>query len=109
MAANEIHKGDIGTVFEVTVKDGDTVVDVSSASTEGSKKIRFSKPGGTVVEETATFSSNGTDGKIRYVTIADDLDTAGVWKWQAYVVLSSGTWNSDVKEFTVHPNLEVSA
>ncbi len=29
MAANEIHLNDIGTVFELTMMDGDAVVDIS--------------------------------------------------------------------------------
>lgn len=32
MAANEIHVNDIGTVFTVTIKDGSSAVNISTAS-----------------------------------------------------------------------------
>ena len=34
MAANEIHLNDIGTQFLLTVKDGSSAVDISSATTK---------------------------------------------------------------------------
>ena len=43
MSANEIHLNDIGTKFLVTVKDGSSVVNVSTAST---KQIIIKKPSG---------------------------------------------------------------
>jgi len=103
MAEDEIHKGDVGTVFEVTLKDGASIVDVSGAST---KQIIFKKPNGGTVEKDADFVTDGQDGKLKYTTLADDLDVIGVWKLQAYVVISgSGDWKSDVGEFTVYDNL----
>ncbi len=52
MAANEIHLNDIGTVFELTMMDGDAVVDISSAT---NMEIKFQKPGppGTTGTKTA--------------------------------------------------------
>ena len=43
MPANEIHQNDIGTIFKVTVKDGDSAVDISSATSGSSKTIIFKK------------------------------------------------------------------
>ena len=103
MAANEIHKGDIGTVFVVTVQDGSSAVDVSGATT---KQVLFRKPDGTVVANDAEFTTDGTDGKIQYTSVADDLDTVGQWHIQARVTLPAGTWRSDVGVFQVHENLE---
>ena len=34
MAANEIHVDDVGTKFIVTIKDGDTAINVSAATTK---------------------------------------------------------------------------
>ena len=68
MSANEIHVGDIGTVFEVTVKDGEDVVDVSSATT---RQLIFKSKDGAVLTKTAVLVTDGTDGKIKYTTIAD--------------------------------------
>ena len=41
MAANEIHINDVGTKFLVTVTDGTSAVNISSAST---KQLIFKKP-----------------------------------------------------------------
>ena len=102
MAANEIHLNDIGTIFEITVQDDGAVVDISGATT---KEIIFKKSRGDVVTKAAVFSSDGTDGRMKYVTVANDLDERGQWELQAHVVLASGDWRSDVDVFTVHPNL----
>lgn len=102
MAANEIHKDDIGTVFTLTVKDGSAVVNVASAS---SKLIKFRKPGGVIISKTAEFVTDGTDGKIKYTAIAGDLDQSGPWTFQAVLTFASGTWSSDIHKFTVYPNL----
>ena len=104
MGINEIRKGDIGTVFERTIKDGDVVIDISSASP---LQIIFQKPDdGAFVTQTAVFTTNGTDGKLRYVTLLDDLDEIGVWQWQAKITLGGGTWKTDILDFQVHENLE---
>jgi hypothetical protein len=98
----EIHLGDIGTVFEITLKDCDTPVNVSTATT---KQIIFQKPDKTNLTKTATFSTDGSDGKIRYVTVASDLSVKGTWKIQAKVVMPSGTWSSNIETFKVYENL----
>lgn len=101
MSANEVHVGDIGTIFELTVMDGASVVDVSTATT---KEIVFRKPDGTTATKTATFTTNGSDGKIRYATVANDLDKHGTWKVQAHIIMPTGEWRSDMSEFTVYTN-----
>ena len=102
MAADEIHVGDIGTSFERTIKDGSTVVDVSGATT---KEIKIKASGGSTKTFAASFKTDGIDGVITYVTVADDLDVKGLWEIQAHVVLSSGDWNSDIGTFEVHENI----
>lgn len=102
MAANEIHVGDIGTVFLGTVMDGSSVVDVSGATT---KQLFFKKPDDTVLTKTAAFTTDGSDGKIQYASIAADLDIAGWWNWQGKLILPGGTWRTDVHRFQVHVNL----
>lgn len=103
MAGEEIHKGDIGTVFEVTVKDDEIAVDISGVSV---KKLKFVKPGKTVVVQDAVFKTDGTDGILTYTTIADDLNAAGAWSVQAYIEWAAG-WkgHSDVLDFDVHGNV----
>jgi hypothetical protein len=102
MAANEIHYGDIGTVFERTIVDGTTPVDVSSASV---KQLLFSKPSGMLLTKAAVFTTDGTDGKVRYTTIAGDLDTLGWWHLQVHIEMPGGKWSSDIDAFEVHGNV----
>ena len=100
----KIHKGDIGTKFKVKIVDDDTglPIDTSSATT---KTIKFQLPDLSVVEKTADFSTNGNDGYIEYITIADDLSQAGRWKIQGFVIDSGFENSSEVSEFLVHKNL----
>jgi hypothetical protein len=102
MAANEIHLEDIGTVFEVTLMDGDVIVDLTGASVQS---IVFLLPDKSTLQKTSVFKTDGSDGIIQYVTIADDLSQVGKWKLQAVVQLATGTWSSDISEFKVHDNL----
>jgi len=102
MAANEIHVDDVGTQFLLTIMDGSAAVDISSAST---KQIIIKKPSGTKMTKSATFSSDGSDGKIYYSSIADDLDETGSYKLQGKVIISDGTFYTDITTFKVHRNL----
>ncbi len=102
MASGEIHVNDIGTVFRVEIKNASgAVVNISGAT---SKNIYFQKPDGTVVTETGSFTTDGTDGLIQYTTLVTDLDQGGLWSYQAKVELASGTWSSDVIYFDVFAN-----
>jgi len=101
---DEVRKDDIGTVFERQIKDGSTIVDISSGT---ALQIIFEKPDGTLVTQTAVLSGSGTDGKLRYVTLSGDLDEIGLWKWQARVTVDSGgPWKTNIRDFQVHENLE---
>lgn len=99
----EVHVDDVGTALIVTIVDcnGDAIN--ISAATE--KKIKLTLPDLSVVEKTAEFSSDGTDGKIQYTTVADDLSQAGRWKIQGFIVDSGFENNSEVAEFKVYSNL----
>ena len=100
--ASEIHVDDVGTQFLLTIMDGSAAVDISSAST---KQIIIKKPSGTKMTKSATFSSDGSDGKIYYSSIADDLDETGSYKLQGKVIISDGTFYTDITTFKVHRNL----
>lgn len=105
MASGEIHKGDVGTVFRATLKDGSTVVDHSAATT---RQIRFRKPDGDRVVKSASLPAgdDGSQGRLEYETTPGDLDQAGYWEWQARIIFADDTqWSSDVKTFQVHENL----
>lgn len=104
----EIHIGDVGTDFQVTIKecvDGKVqVVDVSGATT---LEIIFERGDKTVVTKTATFVTDGTDGKIRYVSETGFLNSAGDWRMQGKT-FGIGGWSgrSSIVEFTVYGNLD---
>ena len=101
--AQEIHIGDIGTAFRVAVVDSsDVVIDISTATTQ---EFSFRKPDGTTITKTTVFDTDGTDGIIKYLTIADDLDKSGTWYIQAKVILPTGTWHSSTGSFEVYNNL----
>jgi hypothetical protein len=102
MAANEVRVGDIGTVFEITLMDGASVVNISTATV---KEIIFVKPRGTKLTKTAAFSTTGADGKIKYAALSGDLDTEGVWQIQAHITMPTGDWRSDIQTFEVFANL----
>lgn len=102
MTREEIHLGDVGTKFLATIMDDDVAVDISTATV---KKLRFKGPNGSTKEYDATFETDGTDGKIYYVTVTDDLDEIGIWEWQAYIEMGGGEWNSSKDTFDVKANL----
>jgi hypothetical protein len=100
--ASYIHEGDIGTKLLITIKDDGSVVDISSAS---SLSIFIKRPDGTMLTRTGTLETDGTDGKIYYIIVAGDLNDAGLYKIQAQVILTSGTFYSSTANFKVHCNL----
>jgi hypothetical protein len=103
MSHADIRVGDIGTVFRLTIVDEvEDVVNISAATTT---EIRFQKPDETSVDQDAAFTTDGVDGEIQYVTIADDLDVSGKWKIQAYIVTPVGEWRSEIETFWVQENL----
>lgn len=102
MADKKLHVGDIGTIFELTVKEGVNIVDVSNAST---KDITLSRPDETTVVRAAGFFSDGLDGTLTFTIIADDLSMEGTYFLQAYLVLPSWSGYSDSIKVKVQANL----
>jgi len=101
---NEIHVGNIGTVFErIIVEDGE-LVDISGADP---MKFRFSQPDGTVIEKDAILVTDGIDGKLKYTTIKDDLSVAGTWKLQVVLTIGDCLFYSSIDVFQVYANLEL--
>jgi len=97
--------GDIGTVYRATIKDQDNaIVDVSGAMT---KEIIFLTPAGILKTKSATFTTDGTDGKIEYKTVSGDIDVEGTWEWQPHVIITAGNeWYGDAIEFVVVDKLK---
>ena len=97
---DKISINDLGTSLQITVQETDAAVDISTAT---GKAILLTKPGGEVVEKTADFITDGTDGGIAYSTVADDIDQKGIWAYRAKITFS-GTqvyYTTDPDFFTV--------
>lgn len=105
MAEQQIRVGDIGTKLELEILEDAVVVDISGAVDPGTKVIHIQKPDGTVISQNAVFTTDGTDGKMYYVTQANDLDLEGTYYIQGYVVLATWTGFSSIGEFLVEENL----
>ena len=84
MTDTVIHLGDVGTIFELTIveNDGVTAVDVSAATV---KKIYFMDAAGVKKNAAAVFTTDGSDGKIRYKSVAGFINSLGMWSMQGYV------------------------
>lgn len=105
MAAEEIRKDDVGTVFKLEIKDQDgAVVNVSGTSVP--KDIIFRKPNGTILTKTASYTTDGSDGFIQYTTGSGDLTPVGNWEYQGFVSINAGSWKTDIKNFKLYKNLE---
>lgn len=99
MAIGDIFVGDIGTSIGGTVKDQDkAIVDCSVCI---SKTIRFQKPDNSTFDKAAAFVTDGSDGKIHYITVSGDLDASGTWYYQGIVELPLGYWYTDLHSFEV--------
>lgn len=102
----EVRYNDIGTVFLITVNDyvngALSPLDLSSAT---SLQIILKSPSGLTYTKTASFYTNGTDGKIVYTTINGDLNETGTWNIQSKVTIPAGTFRSDISTFKVYENL----
>ncbi len=84
---NIAHKGDIGLTIRLTIDDDGTVRNISGQS---ALLIYLTKPNnGNVLTKTGSLTSDGTDGKLEYVTVDGDLDTPGEWTAQGHVTESS--------------------
>ena len=104
MSDTIIHNGDVGTIIRLTITEDDntTAIDVSGASI---KTFYFLKPDGTKENVTAEFDSTGADGKLKYTTVAGDIDTVGRWQVQAYVEIGLAKYYSAKTTFVVQSNL----
>lgn len=98
----EIHVGDIGTIFLITVNDQDGVVDLTNVD---DMYVLFRKPDDSFIQRTPVFVSTGSDGKIKYVTQSGDLDQYGTWQIQARVVFGTDVFSTDIQRFKVQRNL----
>jgi hypothetical protein len=103
MSCGDIHVSDENVTFTFTIMENCVAISVASVTL---KTLTFTKPSGSTLTKTASFSTDGTDGNIYYASIAGDLDEAGIWNVQAKVQFGSGSsYHSETKKFKVLPNL----
>ena len=103
MSANEIHVGDVGTVFTATIKDGSSAIDISGFTT---KYFLLKQPGGSTTTITASFiSGSGTSGVMGFTSTASHFDQMGRFYLQAYLSNGTSIWRSDIYEFDVFKNI----
>ena len=105
MPQGEMRVGDIGTVLIFTLKETESE-EILNISTATVKTILLKKPDGTVLTKTASFVTDGSDGKLKYKTISGDISIAGIWEAQAYIEMVAGEkWHSDTIVIKVFNNL----
>lgn len=102
-ASPPLRVGDVGATLRLTFLDQDgTPINLAAAST---KQIKLRSPAGVAKTKTATLAGDGTDGVVQYLTVAGDIDEAGVWRIQGYAVTSAWTGHTSVSTFEVEDNL----
>lgn len=107
MSLPDIHKNDVGTELVVAFVDEDgDIINISSAST---KQILLRKPGSAAVAYPGDFDTDGSDGLLKYVTTkvlgVYDLDRAGTWSIQGYVIVGTDEYHTAKSTFEVAGNL----
>jgi hypothetical protein len=95
-----MHKNDIGTTIELTLKLGNVRVDLTTQTT---MEIFFRNPAGVVTTETAVWSDDGSDGRMEYVSTTGDFDVVGTWAGQGHIVTTNpaGEWKTGWFQFSV--------
>lgn len=102
MPPSEVHIGDQGTLFVVTLfKEDGTILNVSAATT---LQMIFKPPTATHIIKTASMVTDGTDGKIQ-VVMGNDFAEAGNWTLQAHVIDGGNENYSSFSHFTVKENV----
>jgi hypothetical protein len=98
-----VRVGDVGTVFEIVVIDENGPVNIQFSNT---REFIFGKPSGFITRP-AQFVTDGTDGRLFYVSVPGDLDEPGEWRLQARVeVPGVGIFKTETCTFFVEPGID---
>lgn len=100
--ADEIHENDIGTIFQLEVQEDGVAVDISAAI---SIAMYLRPPSLITKTVVGVFVTDGTDGLIKYTTIANDLNEVGPWDIQGKVELPAWHGYTSSVAFIVNPNI----
>ncbi len=111
--SNILHKGDVGTSFTYYCRDGEDIVDISSATV--TKNLKFVRPNGTKITRAAYFgdgdggvdAGSGTAGILAYDFVDGDLSQDGEWGVQGQITFDATTKPRSFteKRFHVHEKL----
>ena len=96
--ATSARLGDVGVPLRLTIYTDGTPRDLSGATT---LEMLLKKPGGTIISKPAKLTTDGTDGKMEYVTGPTDLDEVGTWRYQAHIVDGAQDVHSTTAQFEV--------
>lgn len=72
--------------------------DVSGATV---KQIKFRSPSGTEYTKSAVFATDGSDGVVQFLSVADFPDEVGTWEYEAYIEDNGQTYHTDIVKFVV--------
>ena len=101
--ANAPQENAIGVDIVYTVLDDAGVAKDISLATD--LKLIITKANGARVEKTAVFVTDGTDGKLKYVSVAGDLSPHGTYEVQADFTLGNYVGPTQVDVFDVLKSL----
>lgn len=104
MSSLEVQVDSFGWNIDLRVVDEQgAVIDISAGTT---LEYMTKKPGSNgPVTMAASFVTDGTDGKLRHVVTAGEIDTIGMWQIQTHVVTSTAELYSAILFFEVKPNV----
>lgn len=101
--SDPIRLGAYGFAFEAQLLDAaGAPVDIGNATL---LELRLERPDGSVAHRTATLTTNGADGRVRYVVQAGDLNQAGSWRRQFVVETPTVGFPFEPEAFPVQHNL----
>lgn len=100
----EFGLNDVGSILRLTVQENDEPKDISSAT---AINFLFKKPDETVTEKVGAFDTNGSNGKVTYTIVANDLDQVGLYEVQVKITTTGWTGISSSYTFFVRQTLIV--
>lgn len=96
---------DIGNEIKVRINKDDCSGNVENVSSATVITFYIIKPNGTVLTKTGVLDTDGTDGIVKYTTIAGDLDQVGAYRVEVYIEFSAGKFTTTPSSFTVKSTL----
>ena len=99
----EMHSGDIGTVLQLTLRDGHNRVQITGSDTV---KVYLRVNDGIIIERMTTLFTDGTYGTVYYVLQSGDVMESGTLYYQARMTSATTSFSSEIKSLPVRGNIE---